>query len=84
MNLLLLLSALLSALSGVGGVARPVVPQTLAAHIAGDVAATQAVRVRHIRPVEPLPSRLQTAGAPHATALILGAVEPIFARRRRE
>lgn len=84
MNLLLLLSALLSALSGVGGAVRPVAPQALAARIVGDVAVARVAPIEHLRPVQALPTRKQTAPAPHATALILAAVEPIFARRRRE
>ncbi|MBY0520563.1 MAG: hypothetical protein K2P79_09080 [Sphingomonas sp.] len=84
MNLLLLLSALLTALSGASAHARPVVPQALAARAASQIVAAQVAPVRTIRPADVLPDRRLVAAAPEAAALDLTAAEPIFARRRRE
>lgn len=84
MNLLLILSALLSALTGVGNAARPVVPQALSAQIAGEVVAARSASVRQQRPAQPLSRRARPAIASRLSALDLVAAEPIFARRRRE
>jgi len=84
MNLLLILSALLSALAGVGPAARPVAPQAVSAQVIGATLATRAASARGQRPSQPLPRRALTAAAPLASALSLIAAEPLFARRRRE
>jgi hypothetical protein len=82
-NLLLLLSALLSALSGVGASARAAqVPQAVAAQApAGRTAQRRAAAVR------PAAARLTlstSAAAPLARALALPAWAPLYASRRRE
>jgi cytochrome c553 len=83
-NLLLLLSALLSALTGVGGTARqPQVAQAVAQQVK---AAAIASAARHLA-TRPAPSPATPAAvrrAPIARAFALAAVEPIFAGRRRE
>ncbi|WP_066652818.1 MULTISPECIES: hypothetical protein [Sphingomonas] len=84
MNLLLILSALLSALSGVGSAARPVVPQALTAQVIGASVAAHAASVRQQRPAQPHPRRVQLAASPRLSVLDLAVAEPIFARRRRE
>lgn len=84
MNLLLLLSALLSALTGIGGsvrqapVAQAVTQQTRAA-----VAATVAQRVA-ARPAQAVATLIASAVAPLAAAIALTPAEPAFATRRRE
>lgn len=84
MNLLLLLSVLLSALGGAGVVARPVAPAALAAPIA--VAATlsaQPIAVKK-RPTARIADRVTVARAPLTTVFALAAAEPRYAARRRE
>ena len=84
MNLILLLSALLSALSGAGGVRAPVTPAALSSGVASAVKATVAARLQVAsRPV-------QTVGGP-ATSVVpvlrtfaLADLIPAFASRRRE
>ncbi|WP_184504452.1 hypothetical protein [Sphingomonas endophytica] len=83
-NLLLLLSALLSALTGVGATARqPQVAQAVAQQVK---AAAIASAARHLV-TRPVPSRATPAAsrmAPVARVFALAAIEPIFAGRRRE
>lgn len=83
-NLLLLLSALLSALTGVGGSARqPQVAQAMAQQVKAAAIASDA---RHLA-TRPAPARATPVGsriAPIARAFVLAAIEPIFAGRRRE
>lgn len=82
-NLLLLLSALLSALSGVGASARqPQVAQAVAQQ--ARVAAPRAVTAPALRPALVLPSLAAAALAPVARGWALAAIEPAFAIRRRE
>ncbi len=83
-NLLLLLSALLSALTGVGGTARqPQVAQAMAQQVS---AAAIASAARHLatRPTPPRATPVASRVAPIARAFVLAAFEPIFAGRRRE
>lgn len=83
-NLLLLLSALLSALTGVGGsVRQPQVAQAVAQQARVTAQAT-ARRDVAARPAQQLPGLAAVALAPLASALALVAREPIFASRRRE
>ncbi|WP_394647650.1 hypothetical protein [uncultured Sphingomonas sp.] len=84
MNLLLLLSALLSALTGVGGTARqPQVAQAVAQQVKAAAIASAARRIA-ARPVQAL-ARLTTSSiAPIARAFALKAAEPAYASRRRE
>ena len=84
MNLILLLSALLSALSGTGGVRAPVTPAALSSSVASAVKATAAARHQvAMRPV-------QVIGGPAAAvatallAFVLADLFPAFASRRRE
>ncbi|WP_375270165.1 hypothetical protein [Sphingomonas sp.] len=84
MNLLLLLSALLSALTGIGGSARQ--PQ-LAQAVAQEKVARAPAAVRAVplsRPVQVLTRVAALAGAPIARGWALLPVEPAFAGRRRE
>ncbi|VXC56221.1 hypothetical protein [Sphingomonas sp. 8AM] len=82
-NLLLLLSALLSALTGVGATARePQVAQAVAQQVK---AAAIASAARHLatRPAAPLALPVASRVAPVARVFVLVA-EPLFADRRRE
>ena len=84
MNLLLLLSALLSALTGSGGsVRQPQVAQAVAQQARAAVAATVAQRVA-ARPAQVLVGLPTSAAAPRATSLALLPAESAFAMRRRE
>ncbi len=84
-NLLLLLSAVLSALTGVGGGvraqdrARAVAEGSMSA-----VKATAAARIAPRRPAATLPSRVASAAFGGGSALALVPHEPVFAGRRRE
>lgn len=85
MNLLLLLSALLSALTGVGGSVRaPDVAQA----VAGASAAVAVAPARRpgvaARPVLGLPGLVAGTRLPWGVGLALPAAEPIWATRRRE
>jgi len=85
MNLLLLLSALLSALTGIGGSVRaPDMAQAVAG--ASAVAAVAPARRPGVaaRPAFVLPGRLSQAILPRYVALALPAAQPIWATRRRE
>ncbi|MBW6522370.1 hypothetical protein KZ810_02565 [Sphingomonas sp. RHCKR47] len=84
MNLLLLLSALLSALTGIGGSARQ--PQ-LAQAVAQEKVARPAATVRAVllaRPLQSVATLASAAIAPVSRAWSLLAAEPAFAGRRRE
>lgn len=84
MNLLLLLSALLSALSGVGGSARqPQVAQAVAQQ-ARAVAPRLAAAVPAARPVAALPALAVLATAPVVRVAVPVAAIPLYATRRRE
>lgn len=83
-NLLLLLSALLSALTGIGGSARQ--PQ-LAQAVAQEKVARPAAAVRAVllaRPVQVLAGLIVLARAPTSRGWSLLPAEPAFAGRRRE
>lgn len=84
-NLLLLLSALLSALTGVGTAARaPAAAQAISARTTAAAAAAQihAVRVAR-RPVQATPAVAAFLGAVPLRAILV-AVTPLYASRRRE
>ena len=82
-NLLLLLSALLSALTGVGGTARqPQVAQAVAQQVKA-AAIASATRYLATRPAAPRATLIVSRSMPTARAFALAAVEPIFAGRRR-
>ncbi len=82
-NLLLLLSALLSALTGLGAsVRQPQAVQAAAQQAAKAVAA--APHAAAMRPVPALPALVRVAAAPPARVFALVAAEPVFATRRRE
>lgn len=83
-NLLLLLSALLSALTGIGGSARQ--PQ-LAQAVAQEKVSRPVVGARAVsltRPVQALAALACAAWAPIARGWALLPAEPVFAGRRRE
>jgi hypothetical protein len=82
-NLLLLLSALLSALTGVGASVRAAeVPQAVATQArAGEVAQRRAVATR---PVATSPTLTASARAPIVHVLALEPAAPLYATRRRE
>ncbi|MEH3104744.1 MAG: hypothetical protein PGN12_12675 [Sphingomonas phyllosphaerae] len=83
-NLLLILSALLSALTGVGAAARqPQVAQAVAQQVKAAAIASAARRLA-TRPAQPRATLVDSSGAPQLRVLALVAVEPIFAGRRRE
>ena len=84
-NLLLLLSALLSALTGVGGSVRA---QDRAQAVAeGSIAAAKiavAPRAVTVRPLAALAALAESARGGLETALALTPAEPAYATRRRE
>jgi hypothetical protein len=82
-NLLLLLSALLSALTGVGASARQAAPAQAVAQQARAAAIVSAARRVAVRPRQALAGLIASAAAPRMAALALAAREPIFAGRRR-
>lgn len=83
-NLLLLLSALLSALAGIGGSARqPQVAQALAQPLRQTIV-TAAQHAHATRPVQSRPTLFASAAAPMARILALAALEPVYSGRRRE
>jgi hypothetical protein len=83
-NLLLLLSALLSALTGVGaGVRQPPVAQTVAGSVR-TVAAAVAARATTARPVAPRVSLAMLAAMPAVRWFAPAPIRPLFAGRRRE
>lgn len=84
MNLLLLLSALLTALSGVAGQVRPEAPRAFAVAIDREASAVAPRTIRATRPTERLPSIMRLAQAPVVMTIRPTAAEPIFAGRRRE
>ncbi len=85
MTLLLLISALLSALTGGSdGVARAVAPQAVSRGVAVSDIAAPAVRISTARPANipaPLPALAAAVALP---AFHLAAIVPLFAERRRE
>ena len=85
MNLLLLLSALLSALTGVSGNARVATPQAVSQRVdAVAQAATAAARIA-ARPVQPLATLDMVADAPLALAdVVAPSVADRLTNRRRE
>ncbi|KTT70882.1 hypothetical protein [Sphingomonas endophytica] len=84
MNLLLLLSALLSALTGVGGsVRQPQVAQAVAQQVKAAAIASAARRIA-ARPVQAVATLAASAISPVVRVVAPVAAEPIFASRRRE
>lgn len=84
MTLLLLLSALFSALTGVSApVGRSVAPQSVSQTVAVLIAAPVA-RVVAVRPAHALPTLSVVAGQGEVSAFSLLPSEPAFAGRRRE
>ncbi len=82
-NLLLLLSALLSALTGIGGSARqPQLAQAVAQEVARPKVATRAVLL--VRPLQALAILVDLGGVSLAASWSLRPAEPAFAARRRE
>ncbi|MEO5493376.1 MAG: hypothetical protein ABIR08_05050 [Sphingomonas sp.] len=84
MNLILLLSALLSALSGTAGVRAPVTPAALSSSVVSAVKATAAARLQvAARPVQAI-SGPAASIAPVLRNFALADIVPAFASRRRE
>lgn len=84
MNLILLLSALLSALSGTGGVRAPVTPAALSSTVARAVTATATARAQvAARPVQAIGGPA-TSIVPVLRTFVLAEIVPAFASRRRE
>ena len=83
-NLLLLLSALLSAITGIGGGARGT--QMVQAVAQGSVAVATPLRraAATARPVQKLPTIVAVVVLPTARNLALRPVHPLYAARRRE
>jgi hypothetical protein len=83
-NLLLLLSALLSAITGIGGGARGT--QVVQAVAQGSVALATPLRRAAItaRPMQGLPTIVVSLAIPTARSLVLRSVHPLYAARRRE
>lgn len=82
-NLLLLLSALLSALTGVGSVARAApVAQSITAQATVVATCVSAIRIAH-RPIQPLAALARVSVMPIAVLPMLGTVA-LYASRRRE
>ncbi|VVT06133.1 conserved hypothetical protein [Sphingomonas sp. EC-HK361] len=85
MNLLLLLSALISALTGVGGGVRDgQAVQAVAERRATAVAAATVVRTQTIRPVMSLPTLARQAFPTAFVLVFVNPFAPIYASRRRE
>lgn len=86
MSLLILLTALLTALTGVVGQARPQAPHAVAVAVAigQRLVAAHPVAIRSARPAAPHPAFAQLAQAPIARGFSLSAPVPAFATRRRE
>jgi hypothetical protein len=83
-NLLLLLSALLSALTGVTGSARqPQIAQAVAQQVKAAAIASAARRIA-ARPVQARATLSASSVAPMARAVVPATREPLFASRRRE
>ena len=84
-NLLLLLSALLSALTGAGLGARAAQPAVAVSRIAETAVAAQVKPVRAITgPVAALPDLTAVAGARSTPAWLLAPAAPLYLSRRRE
>jgi hypothetical protein len=84
LNLILLLSALLSALSGTAGVRAPVTPAALSSSVASAVTATATARLRvAARPVQATGGPA-TSVVPVLSVFALTDTVPAFASRRRE
>jgi hypothetical protein len=83
-NLLLLFSALLSALTGIGGGARGT--QVVQAVAQGSVALATPLRraAATARPAQQLPTIVAMVAIPSARSLVLRSVHPLYAARRRE
>jgi hypothetical protein len=84
LNLILLLSALLSALSGTTSVRAPVTPAALSSSVASAVTATATARLRvAARPIQAIGGPAASI-APVLHAFALADIVPAFASRRRE
>lgn len=85
LNILLVLSALLSAFGGMATHGRAALaPAALSRSVAEASAASHATPVATFRPAQRIAALHDVAGAPVVAALPLAAREPIFASRRRE
>lgn len=83
MNLLLLLSALLSALTGVGAARSEVTSQAVCSQLVEANAPRAAAPAAIARPLQPLPALVALAVATDGL-FALAPIEPLFASRRRE
>lgn len=84
MNLLLLLSALLSALTGVGGAARAVAPAAAVAGVGAQrPAGTRLTMIQAMRPCPGTPTLRQSAAGMALTPAVVPEI-PAYLIRRRE
>lgn len=84
-NLLLLLSALLSALTGVtAAVPARATPQQMSRDVVQQRAEMRGTVSQGVRPVQPLACLAELARPPLLRSIAIAAPEPIFAGRRRE
>jgi len=83
LNLILLLSALLSALCGTGGVRAPVTPAALSSSVASVVEATAKQLQVAARPVQAVGGPVASV-VPVMRAFALADIVPAYASRRRE
>ncbi|THD36733.1 MAG: hypothetical protein E7773_06965 [Sphingomonas sp.] len=84
MNLILLLSALLSALSGTAGARTPVTPAALTSSVASAVKATASARLQVAQRPMAVIGGPASAVVPVLHAFVLDDMVPAFASRRRE
>ncbi len=84
MNFLLLLSAMLSAFTGVVTVGGAVAPQALSRGLVESAAVQVRDRAVTKRPQQAVRSLIDSAAMPLASPLALVTIEPLFASRLRE
>lgn len=84
LELLLILSALLSALTGATGTRAPGLQLHHASAVVNAAARVAPVRADVVRPANAVAVLVALLHAPSVTALVLAPVSPLYAGRRRE